>query len=142
MDNFVDVKEIMKTIKSREISEVSYNGDKGEWFGQIKEFINDKNITCDIKTIEEVLKESQMQRYDNLKNGMCANQVVNYYRELDGGVLKRFLKKCVRKLMKCIALPLACEQTEFNKNACAIIMMQQEEIQELRKKIDILIEEK
>lgn len=135
MSNLVDVKEIMKKIKNADSLGVEYEGNIENWIKQVEDMICRDKMQCNIETIDEFLKNTKMKEFDNMKNAMYSNQVMNFYHELEGNCFKRFVKKCIRKIMKCILLPMACSQTEFNKNAYSIIVMQQEEIQELKNRI-------
>ena len=73
------------------------------------------------------------------------NAIISYYRPLEGNIVKRFLKKVIRKLLKFLVEPITIEVNSYcAQNAAQLTIMselleaQEKEITVLRSRITIL----
>lgn len=119
----IDIEVIMEGIRNS-IKEKGYTNDLLDF--------EDSNDTSN-KTVQENGKFS----YEELLAGLDkANQsyTVQYYRNVGRRGIKTFIKKCLRKALSFLLLPMVKEQMEFNANITRSMNQMEHYIREQKKK--------
>lgn len=118
--------------------------------------VNTEQIMADIRRDIMLRAEAELPTFEEVRRTaglsgaleylQTSNQVA-YYFQLGGGKLKVFLKRVMRKLMKCVLFPVVCHQNIVNQNvATALTALNEEnrllkkELAELRSQLDALKE--
>lgn len=110
-----------------------------------------KNVTVNTEQIMQQIRREIMEAekktlpsFDEVRNTagftrsmdfLRSNNQVSYFFPLPGGKLKVFLKKVVRKLIKCIIFPLICHQNILNQHYVEVINALHEENLAMKKEL-------
>ena len=121
-----------------------------EIMSEIREDIKKRGLVDDAPDFQSIIMSDVEFEYDKHVmvaqiNGLHRDYNVQWYKEVNGGKIKKFVKKAIRKLISFIIGPMNAEQVQFNfdtMNAAtqmaAYILECEEKISDLEKRISEL----
>lgn len=97
-----------------------------------------KDINDYIITLQEFLQKNREERKENSVSYLLQNCNVPYYREIYNSSYIKFIKRIIRKLIKFCLFPIVEDQNAVNANILQLLNVQNEEIELLKKEIELL----
>lgn len=117
---------------------------------EIREDIKKRGLVDDAPDFQSIIMSDVEFEYDRHVmvaqiNGLHRDYNVQWYKEINGSKIKKFVKKVIRKLISFIIGPMNAEQVQFNIDTmnvatqmAAYILECEEKISELEKRITAL----
>lgn len=124
----VNVEKIMQEIRSK----IAMDEDVANMPAFEEVPIRGASIATDLRASGGVAGESSLVESLAFINGNC---IIPYYWSFGGGGIKVFLKRLVRRLAKCILLPIVEKQNMFNEQVVVCINNLNREVQELNSRL-------
>lgn len=109
----------------------------------IQKIISEIRAEIDESSMEDLLSfdEIPIRNTPNISEARSyinANWNIPYYRDIGTSGPKGFIKRVIRKTIRCVVLPLCTDQSNLNLNMATAFNILMDQIEEQQKQIDLM----